>query len=183
MDEAIIHDIAILGAGAAGLMAAIRAAECGRKVVLIEKNRRPGVKILISGGTRCNLTNARGLRNLSVVSGPIDPAYDPRQARGTRSIQDAFGANGKFLGPALKALGVEATVEFFEREGVVTKIEGNGKVFPASDRATDLLDALVRRLDRSGARLLTNAPASGVQPIEGGFEVRLPDGTIRARRV
>ncbi len=96
-------DVAILGAGAAGLCAAIRAAELGRRVVLLEKNRRPGVKILMSGGTRCNLTNARGLRDLRVVSGPIDPAYDPRQAQGARSIQQAFDAGGKFLGPALKA--------------------------------------------------------------------------------
>jgi predicted Rossmann fold flavoprotein len=183
MDNVGLYDLAILGAGAAGLMAAIRAAECGRKVVLVEKNRRPGVKILISGGTRCNLTNARGLRNLRVVSGPIDPAYDPRQARGARSIQDAFGPGGKFLGPSLKALGVEDTVAFFEREGVATKVEGNGKVFPVSDRATDVLDALLRRLGRSGARLLTNAPSLGVEPSEDGFEVRLPDGPIRAHRV
>ena len=183
MDDATPYDFAILGGGAAGLMAAIRAAEHGRKVVLVEKNRRPGVKILISGGTRCNLTNARGLRNLRVVSGPIDLAYDPRQARGARSIQDAFGPNGKFLGPSLKALGVEATVEFFEGEGVATKIEGNGKVFPVTDRATDVLDALLRRLDRSGAKLLTNTPASGIEPIDLGFAVHLPDGPIRARRV
>ena len=51
----------MLGAGAAGLMAAARAAECGARVILLEKNRRAGVKILISGGTRCNITNARGL--------------------------------------------------------------------------------------------------------------------------
>src|SRR3954447_10506274 len=95
-------DVAVLGAGAAGLVAAIRAAERGRRVVLLEKNRRPGVKILMSGGTRCNLTNARGLRNLRLVSGPIAPAYDPRQARGARSIQQAFGpGGGPFLGPAL----------------------------------------------------------------------------------
>src|SRR5918993_4142087 len=144
-------DVAILGAGAAGLFAAIRAAERGLRVVLLEKNRRPGVKILMSGGTRCNLTNARGMRDLRVVSGPIDPAYDPRQARGARSIQQAFGAGGKFLGPALKALSVEATVALFEAEGVATKIEGNGKVFPVSDRATDVLAALIARLGRSGA--------------------------------
>jgi predicted Rossmann fold flavoprotein len=176
-------DLAILGAGAAGLLAAIRGAELGQSVALIEKNRRPGVKILISGGTRCNLTNARGLRNLRVVSGPIDPAYDLRQAQGSRSIQAAFGENGKFLGPALRALGVEATVELFEREGVATKVEGNGKVFPASDRASDVLDALLRRLERSGAKLFTKAPVTSVEPVEGGFEVGLPDGAIRAKRV
>src|SRR3954468_12937262 len=84
------YDAVILGAGAAGLVAAIRAAECGARVLLVEKNRRPGVKILMSGGTRCNLTNARGLRDVGVVSGPIDPAYDRGQARGARSIQEAF---------------------------------------------------------------------------------------------
>src|SRR5829696_10270422 len=111
-----IYDVAVVGAGAAGLFAAIRAADLGRSVVVLEKNRRAGVKILMSGGTRCNLTNARGLRNLRLVSGPIDPAYDPREARGARSIQGAFGANGSFLGPALKAFGAESTVGFFESE-------------------------------------------------------------------
>src|SRR3954451_8335955 len=111
-------DVAILGAGAAGLVAAFRAAELGRRVLLVEKNRRPGVKILMSGGTRCNITNARGLRRIEVVSGPIDPAYDPRQALGARSIQQAFGDKGAFLGPSLKALSVESTVALFEAEGV-----------------------------------------------------------------
>ena len=159
------------GAGAAGLFAAIRAGETGKRVVLIEKNRRAGVKILMSGGTRCNLTNARGLRNLGVISGPIDPAYDPRQARGARSIQDAFGDNGRFLAPALRSLGVEATVALFEAEGVATKVEGNGKVFPASDRATDVLDALLRRLGRTSARLLTSCPVRSVEPEGEGFSV------------
>jgi predicted Rossmann fold flavoprotein len=178
-----IYDVAILGAGAAGLCAAIRAAERGLSVLLLEKNRRPGVKILMSGGTRCNLTNARGLRNLRVISGPIDPAYDPREAQGARSIQQAFGAGGKFLGPALRVLGVERTVEMFEAEGVATKIEGNGKVFPASDRASDVVDALVRRLGRSKAELRTYSPALDVSSIEGGFLLQLPETVERAKRV
>src|SRR3954447_8179235 len=173
----------IVGAGAAGLVAAIRAAERGRRVLLVEKNRRPGVKILMSGGTRCNITNARGLRRIEVVSGPIDPAYDARQAQGARSIQSAFGAGGAFLGPALKALSVESTIALFEGEGVATKIEGNGKVFPVSDKATDVLAALVRRLGRSGATLRTGCPALGVEATDGGFAVRLPDATVAAHRV
>ncbi len=176
-------DLAILGGGATGLMAAIRAAETGKTVALIEKNRRPGVKILISGGTRCNLTNARGLRNLSVISGPIDPAYDPREALGARSIQQAFGENGKFLAPALKAFSVESTVEFFEGEGVATYVEGNGKVFPVSNRASDVLDALLGRLEQTSTQVFTRCPVSGIEPVEGGFEVHLPDGPIHARRV
>jgi predicted Rossmann fold flavoprotein len=176
-------DVVVLGAGAAGLLAAIRAAERGRRVLLLEKNRRPGVKILMSGGTRCNITNARGLRGLHVVSGPIDPAYDPAEARGARGIQQAFGAGGKFLGPALRALGVERTVALFEAEGVATKVEGNGKVFPVSDKATDVLAALVGRLERSGAALRTGCPALAVEAADDRFAVRLPDATVRAARV
>jgi predicted Rossmann fold flavoprotein len=181
--ERRIYDVAILGAGAAGLCAAIRAAERGLSVLLLEKNRRAGVKILMSGGTRCNLTNARGLRDLGVVSGPIDPVYDPSEAQGARSIQAAFGAGGKFLGPSLRALSVERTVELFEAEGVATKVEGNGKVFPASDKASDVVDALVRRLGRSSAELRTNTPVLDVVSNEGGFLLQLPDATERAKRV
>ena len=136
-------DVAVLGAGAAGLVAAIQAAELGVRVVLLEKNRRAGVKILMSGGTRCNITNARGLRNRSVVTGPINPAYNPHEARGAASIAAAFGPGGPFLRPALKAFSVEETVALFEAEGVPTKIEPNGKIFPVSDRAVDVLDALL----------------------------------------
>ena len=98
-------------------------------MILIEKNRRPGVKILMSGGTRCNITNARGLRRLDVVSGPIDSAHDSNESRGVRAIQQAFGQGGAFLGPSLKALDVDRTIQLFEDEGVATKIEANGKVF------------------------------------------------------
>ena len=182
-DGPIIHDVAILGAGAAGLCSAIRAAELGKSVILLEKNRRPGVKILMSGGTRCNLTNARGLRDLRVITGPIDPIYNPDEALGSRSIQQAFGAGGKFLGPSLRALSVERTVELFEAEGVVTKVEGNGKVFPRSDKASDVVDALVRRLRRTGAELRTNAGALDVAEAEGGFAIRLADATILAKRI
>lgn len=176
-------DVAVLGAGAAGLIAAFRAAERGRRVVLLEKNRRPGVKILISGGTRCNITNARGLRDPSCISGPVDEQYDRREARGARSIQEAFGAGGPFLGPALKALGVEATVRLFEEEGLATKIEGNGKIFPASDRAVDVLEALLRRLARSGAAVRTECPARGVTRVGDAFVVETATGPIQAGRV
>ncbi|MFO0907714.1 MAG: aminoacetone oxidase family FAD-binding enzyme [Isosphaeraceae bacterium] len=177
-------DVVVIGAGAAGLIAAIRAAELNARVVLLEKNRRPGVKILMSGGTRCNLTNARGLRNLHAVTGPIDPGYDPRQALGARSIQRAFSeAGGRFLGPALRALSVESTVELFEDEGLATKIEANGKLFPASDRAVDVLDALLRRLGRSGAELRCLTPVQSVGYQDGVFSVQLGSGSLSARRL
>src|SRR5579872_976757 len=96
-----LWDVVVVGAGAAGLMAAIRAAELGQRVLLLEKNRKPGVKILMSGGTRCNLTHATD----------------------ERGIVAAYGPPGRFLHSALAALSVEATLDFFEAEGVATRSE------------------------------------------------------------
>ena len=86
-----------------GPPSAARGSSCSRRTA------GPGVKILMSGGTRCNITNARGLRRLDVVSGPIDPAYDPAQM--PRHPRDPAGVrdNGAFLGPALRRLDVDAT--------------------------------------------------------------------------
>src|SRR5438046_8093118 len=124
-------DVVVVGAGAAGLMAAIRAAEGGARVLLLEKNRKAGVKILMSGGTRCNLTHATD----------------------NRGIVEAFGPPGRFLHSALAALSVEQTIQLFEAEGVRTKVEETGKIFPVSNKATDVLEALLARLRRSGAVL------------------------------
>src|SRR3954466_9341490 len=110
-------DVLVIGAGAAGLMAAISAAEGGARVLLLEKNRKPGVKILMSGGTRCNLTHAAD----------------------NRGIVEAYGPPGRFLHSALACLGVQETIAFFEAEGVATKVEETGKVFPVSNKALDVL--------------------------------------------
>src|SRR5438876_4497702 len=107
-------EVVVVGAGAAGLMAALRAAERGRRTLLLEKNRKPGVKILMSGGTRCNITHATD----------------------NRGIVEAFGPPGKFLHSSLAALSVQETIDFFESEGVPTKVEETGKVFPVSNKAT-----------------------------------------------
>lgn len=179
-------DLIVIGAGAAGLFAAFTAAERGLKVVLLEKNRRPGVKILMSGGTRCNLTNARGLRRLEVVTGPIDPANSPAICQGVRAIQAAFSPEaGRFLGPSLKAFDVDQTIGWFESAGLRTKIEANGKIFPASDRATDVLEVLLRATEESGVRLLTNQPVLAVNRLENdaGFEVKTASGSFSAMRV
>jgi len=181
----IEFDVAVLGGGAAGLMAGIRAAELGGRVVVLEKNRRPGVKILMSGGTRCNLTNARGLRRLESVSGPVDLGFNAALCRGNRAIQEAFGQGGAFLGPALRQLDVDQTVRFFESDGLTTKVEANGKIFPASDRAVDVLSVLSRRLERSGAELRGHSPVREVRRSDHvpGFEISLPDREVVARRL
>src|SRR6516165_4042628 len=112
-------------------MAGLRAAERGRRTLVLEKNRKAGVKILMSGGTRCNLTHATD----------------------NRGIVEAYGPPGRFLHSALAALSVDDTMAFFESEGVPTKVEETGKVFPVSNKALDVLGALLRRLERSSASL------------------------------
>jgi predicted Rossmann fold flavoprotein len=154
-------EVVVIGAGAAGLVAAFRAAERGRRTLLLEKNRKPGVKILMSGGTRCNIT----------------------QATDNRGIVDAYGPPGRFLHSALAALSVEATIALFEAEGVATKVEETGKVFPVSNRATDVLEALLRRLHRSGATLALGEPVLELRRQDDRFTITLPGRVISASKV
>lgn len=161
MVETSAWEVVVVGAGAAGLLAAARAAERGRRTLLLEKNRRPGVKILMSGGTRCNLTHAV-------------------EARG---IIEAFGPPGRFLHSALSALGPRDLVDLIEAEGVPTKVEATGKIFPASDQASDVLQALRRRLSRSGCALALREPLLAVERTSGGFRLITPSRALDARKV
>lgn len=154
-------DVAIIGAGATGLMAAIHAAERGKSVLLLEKNKKPGVKILMSGGTRCNITHACD----------------------NRGIVEAFGPNGRFLHSALAALSVEQTIEFFENAGVATKVEETGKIFPVTNRALDVLEALLSRLRNSGATLSLGEPANDLRKKADSFEIVTPQRTITVSKV
>ena len=147
-------DVIVIGAGAAGLMAAIHAAERGKRTLVLEKNRKAGVKILMSGGTRCNITHATD----------------------NRGIVAAYGPPGKFLHSALAAFSVQDTLDFFHAEGVATKVEETGKIFPVSNRAIDVLEALLGRLARSGAELRLATPVLDVAvvPPDGGHAARHP---------
>src|SRR3990167_2285627 len=118
-----IYDVAVVGGGPAGMMAAGRAAELGARVILIEKNESLGKKLLITGGGRCNLTNAE---------------FDPRK------FLEKFKGGGKFLFSAFAQFGVKETLEFFHKLGVETKIENEQRVFPASDNARTIFDALIK---------------------------------------
>lgn len=134
-------DAIIIGGGAAGLWAAGTAAARGLKVLVLEKNVKAGVKILMSGGSRCNITHHCNIQG----------------------IMEAFGNQGRFLKPALHNLSPEAVVAEINRLGVATKVEATGKVFPVSDRALDVRDALVRRLEEAGAVLRTGVAVRGFQ--------------------
>jgi predicted Rossmann fold flavoprotein len=130
-------------------------------VLLVEKNRKPGVKILMSGGTRCNLTHATD----------------------NRGIAAAYGPPGRFLHSALAAFGVRETIAFFEAEGVATKVEETGKVFPVSNNALDVLEALLLRLRRSGATLALEEPLRDLEAAPPGFRLSTPHRSLGARRV
>ncbi|NUQ65869.1 MAG: NAD(P)/FAD-dependent oxidoreductase [Pirellulales bacterium] len=155
-------DVVVVGAGAAGLLAAARAAQRKRRTLLLEKNRKPGVKILMSGGTRCNLTHATD----------------------AKGIIRAYGPPGRFLHSALAGLGPQDLVRLFETEGVPTKVEETGKIFPTSDKATDVLAALVRMLQRSGAELSMEEPLEDLRPNDGGgLRLATPRRALTAGKV
>ena len=153
-------DAIIVGGGAAGLWGAGTAAQRGKKVLVLEKNNKAGVKILMSGGTRCNITHHAD----------------------SRKIAEAFGKQGRVLLSVLKRLSPEDVVREFESEGVQTKVEETGKVFPVSDRAIDVRDAVVRRLARYGAELLCGCAVDSVNPdtTGGGFRIL---ATVQGRQL
>src|SRR5262249_17516805 len=123
-------DVAVVGAGAAGLMAAIFAGRAGRRVVAFDAAPRIGAKIVISGGGGCNVTRA-------VVRA------------------EAFNGNRHASAKVLRAFDVAKTVAFFESLGVPLKREETGKLFPVSDRARDVVEALMGAAAEAGVEIRT----------------------------
>ncbi len=126
--------VLVVGAGAAGLTAALRAAEAGARVTLLNAHPQPGLKILMSGGTRCNVTH------------------------GAVSERDFHGGSRHVIARILRAFTVEQTLAWFEGElGVPLKLEETGKYFPVSDNAQSVLDALLAACERHGVALRCGA--------------------------
>ena len=128
------YDLAIIGAGPAGMMAALRASECGAEVLLLEKNNVPGVKLLMTGKERCNITNAEA---------------DPQKFAAN------FGKNGKFLLSALYHFGVGETIDFFNKNNLKTVTERGGRIFPETDRSKDVQELFIRLIKENKITLLT----------------------------
>lgn len=120
------YQLAVIGGGPAGMMAAGHAAELGAGVALIEKNNTLGAKLLITGKGRCNITNAE---------------------EDLKKIINAYGPNGKFLYSALNKFPNKEVVDFFEKHRLKTKIERGNRVFPVSDKARDVVNCLVQYLE------------------------------------
>jgi predicted Rossmann fold flavoprotein len=153
--------LVIVGAGAAGLATAIFARQLSptRDVRLVDGAARPGAKILVSGGSRCNVTNV-------VVTDA-----------------DYWGGKRTIIRRVLRRLPVADTVAFFERIGVPLKEEPNGKLFPRSDRSRDVLDALLRAALDAGVTLAPSTRVLDVRPEGAGFRLETGRGPLAASRV
>ena len=134
-------DLVVIGGGSAGLMAAGRAAERGKRVLLLEKNRKVGEKLRISGGGRCNITNAE---------------FD------ARVLLRAYGKAEQFLYSLFSQFGVKDTLSFFESRGLPLVVEDRTRAFPRSQKAADVLRVLETYVRKGGVVVRTNAPVTEV---------------------
>ncbi|MBD2847334.1 NAD(P)/FAD-dependent oxidoreductase [Paenibacillus sp. IB182496] len=151
------YEVIIIGGGPSGLMAAIAASAAGARTALIDKGSKLGRKLGISGGGRCNVTNAMELDEL---------------------IRHIPG-NGRFLHSAFAEFDNRSIIRFFEGLGIALKEEDRGRMFPVSDKAKTVVDALVGRVRGQGVDILVNRPVAEVRYEEGRTAgVRLQDGTV-----
>ena len=153
-------DLSIIGAGAAGLTAAIVAAEQGRgqRITVLDGAKKIGTKILISGGGRCNVTH-------DVVT-----ASD-------------YCGNRRIIKNVLAGFSVQQTIAWFASMGVALKREETGKLFPVTDRAQTVLQALIGRCQELKVELLPDHHVTDLQRVEEGFLIHLEDRTVRATQV
>ena len=157
-----VYDIAIVGAGAAGSMAAIRVAALGKKVLLIERNLSVGKKLLLTGKTRCNLTNVAGI--------------------GT--FIEAFGKQGKFLRSAFQSFFNNDLMDFFKRNGLGLKVERQGRVFPVTDKAVSIVNVLKKCLSKKEIKLLYDMRVVSISRKKGLFELKALKGhKVYAKKV
>ncbi|ASA97609.1 NAD(FAD)-utilizing dehydrogenase [Anoxybacillus flavithermus TNO-09.006] len=157
------YDVIVIGGGPSGLMAAIAAGERSKRVLLLDKGDKLGRKLAISGGGRCNVTNRR----------PVDEL-----------IQHIPG-NGRFLYGAFSMFNNEDIIRFFERLGVPLKEEDHGRMFPVSDSAQSVVQALLRELKRLRVDIRVHTPVKDIEYKDGSvYGVTLRTGEmIRAKAV
>ncbi|HWI64730.1 MAG TPA: aminoacetone oxidase family FAD-binding enzyme, partial [Symbiobacteriaceae bacterium] len=139
------YDIIVIGGGPAGLMAAAAAGRQGARVLLLEKGEKLGRKLIISGGGRCNVTNRK---------------------TGEELVRQIVG-NGRFMYSALSRFGSEEIIRFFESLGIRLKEEDNGRMFPVSDKAITVANALIEHIRRQGVTVRLHAPVDRLMLQDG----------------
>lgn len=153
--------VVVIGAGAAGLMAGATAALYGASVTIIEKNKRVGRKIMITGKGRCNLAN-----NCDV-----------------QTFINNVPVNGRFLYSAINAFTPEDSIEFFESKGLKTKTERGNRVFPASDRSVDVVDTMHNYAVESGCKIVCDTANSLILEDGAVIGVKCEENTYYADSV
>jgi predicted Rossmann fold flavoprotein len=154
-------DVCIIGAGPAGLTAAMCAAREGASTLLLEANAQSGRKLLVTGGGRCNFTHAGDANDLI----------------------RAFGKAGRFMRHAFHEVQPKDIVAFFRSHGIESKIEPDGSIFPASLTAADIRQTLVRECADLGVRLLTDSKVTHVEAQDAGFSIHTARQIIATRRL
>jgi len=151
-----IYDIAVIGAGAAGTIAAIRAGQHKKHVALIERNDAIGRKILLTGKGRCNITN----------TAPID------------ELIEKFQDSGKFLRSAFTVFDKEDLAEFFGKKGLEFKTERQGRIFPATDNAISVVKVLNEYLNENNVEIVYNSRVTHIETAAGPFRLRMEGGEL-----
>ncbi len=152
-------NVIVIGGGAAGMMAAITAADCGHSVTLLERQARVGRKLMATGNGRCNLTNRHAA-----------PAH-------------YHGGDSDWCAYALAAFDVEATLDWFAGHGLVTTTEDSGRVYPYSNMAGSVLDVLRYALERPDIALCAGCTVSRIRRRGSGFTVETDQGSFAADKV
>jgi predicted Rossmann fold flavoprotein len=152
----MIYDCIIIGGGPSGLMASVGAASNGARVLLLDKGDKLGRKLAISGGGRCNVTNRL----------PVD------------EIIKHIPGNGRFLYSAFSVFNNEDIISFFEGLGIKLKEEDHGRMFPVSNKAGDVVEALLRKIKDLGVQIQTNTPVKTISFSDQFHQVSLQNGEI-----
>jgi len=156
-----IYDLVIVGGGASGIMAAVVASRKGASIAIIEKNNRLGEKLRISGGGRCNITNAE---------------FD------LRALLKNYGKAEQFLYSAFTEFGVRDTIDFFEEIGLPIKIEARKRAFPVSDSASDVVHALTHELHKYNVDIITDTRVTRINHSKTTiFSITCGNRTVKGR--
>ena len=156
--EETIWDVVVIGGGASGMMTAVRAGSLGKKILLLEKNDELGKKLLITGGGRCNVTNAE---------------------EDLRTLLSKFKDSDKFLFSAFSQFSNKDTLDFFNSRGMETKVEANNRVFPITNKAESVWNVLLEYLKTNKVTVQSNCTVVGIETDGDKItSVKLKDKTV-----
>jgi len=155
------YDVIVIGGGPAGLFAAIMCADPNKRVAVLERNKRCGRKLLMTGAGKCNLTQGGDITDFFTC----------------------YGKNGKFLKHALLTFTNEDLLRFFRQHGMEFVTTEHNKVFPKSLKAVDVLNVLISQCQRRQVEVITEAPVETIEPKVASFMISTPENVYESRQV